>query len=177
MGGFSPKQFASYLWQFYLPKLSFMTPKVGPATYGYRQVYIDTYFSSFGSLTVNYRREVLDLLQVGAGLGLLALWTTVVARFRTVLARWPEVVVSVTFFAGLMALLHVVSYLNLRASTDPVLNGRYLLPACALYGTAIAWVVSSLPRRAGIVVGGALLGVALLLAIGGIGLSLDRFYA
>jgi 4-amino-4-deoxy-L-arabinose transferase-like glycosyltransferase len=177
VGGFSPKQFASYLWQFYLPKLSFMAPKVGPATYGYRQVYIDTYFSSFGSLTVNYRREVLDLLQVGAGLGLLALWTTVVARFRTVLARWPEVVVCVTFFAGLMALLHIVSYLNLRASTDPVLNGRYLLPAAALYGTAIAWVVSSLPRRAGIVVGGALLGVALVLAIGGIGLSLDRFYA
>jgi hypothetical protein len=177
VGGFSPKQFVSYLWQFYLPKLSFMSPKVGPATYGYRQVYIDTYFSAWGSLSVNYRVVVLDLLQVAAGIGLVALWTTVVARWRTVVARWPEVLVCVTFFAGLMALLHIVSYLNLRASTDPVLNGRYLLPACALYGTAIAWVVSSLPRRVGIVVGGALLGVALLLAIGGVGLSLDRFYA
>jgi 4-amino-4-deoxy-L-arabinose transferase-like glycosyltransferase len=177
VGGFSPKQFLSYLWQFYLPKLSFMAPKVGPPLYGYRQVYIDTYFSSFGSLTVSYRREVLDFLQVAAGIGLAALWTTVVARWRTVLARWPEVVLCVTFFGALMGLMHIVSYLNLRGSTDPVLNGRYLLPACALYGAAIAWVVSSLPRRAGVVVGGALLGVALVLAIGGVGLSLDRFYA
>lgn len=177
VGGFSARQFLSYLWQFYLPKLSFMSPKVGPANYGYRQVYIDTYFSAWGSLTVSYRMVVLDLVQVAAGIGLAALWTTIVARWRTVTARWPEVLVCVTFFAGLMALLHIVSYLNLRGSSDPVLTGRYLLPAVALYGTAIAWVVSSLPRRLGVAAGGVLLGVTLLLAIGGIGLSLDRFYA
>ena len=45
-GGFSARQFVSYLWQFYLPKLGAMYPKVGPAEYGYRQVYIDSYFSA-----------------------------------------------------------------------------------------------------------------------------------
>jgi hypothetical protein len=177
VGGFSPRQFLSYVWQFYLPKLGFMSPKVGPATYGYRQVYIDTYFSAWGSLTVYYRMAVLDLLQTAAGIGLVALGITIVARWRTVLRRWPEALLCAGFFIGLMALLHIVSYLNLRGGTDPVLNGRYLLPAVVLYGVAIAWVVSSLPRRLGIAVGGALLGVALLLAVGGIGLSLDRFYA
>jgi hypothetical protein len=176
VGGFSARGFVEYLWQFYLPKLSAMRPKVGPHDYGYRQVYIDSYFSAFASFSVSYRPIVLDALQVAAGIGLAALWTTVVARWYVVVARWREVVVCAVFFAGLMALLHLVSYMNLRGSTDPVLTGRYLLPAVALYGCAIAWVASSLPRRLGVAFAGVLLGGALLLAVGGIGLSLDRFY-
>ena len=177
VGGFNARQFVSYLWQFYLPKLGVMNPKVGPPEYGYRQVYIDSYFSAFASFSVSYRPVILDLLQVLAGIGLVALWTTIVTRWHTVLARSREVAVCVVFFLGLMSLLHVVSYMNLRGSTDPVLTGRYLLPAVALYGCAIAWVVSSLPRRLGVALAGILLGVALLLAVGGVGLSLDRFYA
>ena len=177
MGGFSARQFASYLWQFYLPKLSAMDPKVGPHGYGYRQVYIDSYFSAFASFSVSYRPIVLDALQVARR----ALGSSRCGRRSSragcggrPLARGRRVRV---FFAGLMALLHVVSYMNLRGSTDPVLTGRYLLPAVALYGCAIAWVASSLPRRLGVAFAGVLLGGALLLAIGGIGLSLDRFYA
>jgi len=177
VGGFSARQFLSYLWQFYLPKLSVMGPKVGPADYGYRQVYIDSYFSAFASFSVSYRPAILDLLQALAGIGLVALWTTIVSRWYLVVARWREVAVCVVFFLGLMSLLHIVSYMNLRGSTDPVLTGRYLLPAVALYGCAIAWVASSLPRRLGVALAGLLLGGALLLAIGGVGLSLDRFYA
>jgi 4-amino-4-deoxy-L-arabinose transferase-like glycosyltransferase len=177
VGGFSARQFVSYLWQFYLPKLGVMVAKVGPPGYGYRQVYIDSFFSAFASFSVSYRLIVLDLLQVLAGIGLAALWTTIVIRWHVVVARWREVAVCVVFFLGLMSLLHVVSYMNLRGSTDPVLTGRYLLPAVALYGCAIAWVASSLPRRLGVVLAGLLLGGALLLAVGGVGLSLDRFYA
>ena len=177
VGGFSPRQFLSYLWQFYLPKLSVMAPKVGPASYGYRQVYIDSYFSAFASFSVSYRPVVLDPLQVLAGIGLAALWTTIVIRWHVVVARWREIAVCVVFFLGLISLLHVVSYMNLRGSTDPVLTGRYLLPAVALYGCAIAWVASSLPRRLGVGLAGLMLGGALLLAVGGVGLSLDRFYA
>jgi hypothetical protein len=177
VGGFSARQFLSYLWQFYLPKLGVMDPKVGPPGYGYRQIYIDSYFSAFASFSVSYRLVILDLLQALAGIGLVALWTTIVARWSTVLARWREVAVCVVFFVGLMSLLHLVSYMNLRGSTDPVLTGRYLLPAVALYGCAIAWVASSLPRRWGVALAGVLLGGALLLAVGGVGLSLDRFYA
>ena len=177
VSGFSARQFLSYVWQFYLPRLSVMQPKVGPAAYGYRQVYIDSFFSQFASFSVSYRLVVLDVLQVLAAIGLAALWTTVVARWSVVVARWREVAVCIVFFVGLMSLLHLVSYMNLRGSTDPVLTGRYLLPAVALYGCAIAWVASSLPRRLGVAFAGLLLGGTLLLAIGGIGLSLDRFYA
>jgi hypothetical protein len=173
----NPRQFLSYLWQFYLPKLSFMDPKVGPSFYGYRQVYIETFFGSFASFSVNYRPVVYDWLQLAAGLGLAALYTTIVVRWRTVVANWPVVVLCTTFFAGLMALLHIVSYSSLRTSPDVVITGRYLLPAVALYGLAAAWVCSSLPRRAGLALAGVLLGLAALLAVGGVGLSMSRFYA
>jgi len=174
--GLNPRQFLSYLWQFYLPKLNFMSPKVGPSFYGYRQVYIQTFFGDFTSFTVNYRSAYYDLLQLTAGVGLAAIYTTAVARWRTVVANWPRVVVSVTFFLGLMALLHLVSYSALRISDDPVLTGRYLLCAIALYGCCAAWVCSSLPRRIGLPVAGVLLGAAALLAVGGVGLGIGRFY-
>ena len=172
--GLSPRQFLSYVWQFYLPKLSFMDPKIGPSFYGYRQVYIESFFGNFASFSVNYRPVYYDGLQLLSALGLAALYTTAVARGRTVLANWPVVVVSVSFFAGLMTLLHLVSYSSLRISTDVVITGRYLLPAVALYGCAAAWVCSSLPRRLGLPLGGILLGLAALLAVGGVGLSLRQ---
>jgi hypothetical protein len=175
--GLNPRQFLSYVWQFYLPKLSFMNPKIGPSFYGYRQVYIESFFGDFASFSVNYRPVYYDGLQLLAGLGLAALYTTVVARARTVLANWPVVTVSAIFFGGLMTLLHLVSYSSLRISTDVVITGRYLLPAVALYGCAAAWVCSSLPRRWGLPLGGILLGLAALLAVGGVGLSMGRFYA
>jgi hypothetical protein len=176
VAGLNTRQFLSYLWQFYLPKLSFMNTKVGPP-YGYRQVYIETFFGSFASFSVNYRLVYYDALQVGAALGLVGLYTAAVVRWRTVIANWPVVVVSATFFAGLMALLHLVSYSSLRTGQDPVITGRYLLPAIALYGAAGAWVCASLPRRIGLPLAGVLLGAAVLLAVGGIGLSVERFYA
>jgi 4-amino-4-deoxy-L-arabinose transferase-like glycosyltransferase len=176
IAGFNTRQFLSYVWQFYLPKLTFMNTKVGPP-YGYRQVYIESFFGNFASFSVNYRLVYYDALQVGVALGIVGLYTTVVARWRTVIANWPVVVLSVTFFVGLMGLLHLVSYLSLRTGTDPVITGRYLLPAVALYGVAAAWVCASLPRRIGLPLAGVLLGAAVLLAVGGVGISAERFYA
>jgi 4-amino-4-deoxy-L-arabinose transferase-like glycosyltransferase len=176
VNGFNVRQFVSYLWQFYLPKLSFMDPKVGPSFYGFRQVYIESFFGNFASLSVNYRPSFYDVFQLMAGVGLIALYTTVVVRWRTVVAQWPIPVLAIVFFGGLMALLHIVSYTTLRGANDPVLTGRYLLPAVALYGVAIAWVCSSLPRRIGLPIAGLLVGIAALMAVGGVGLSMERFY-
>jgi 4-amino-4-deoxy-L-arabinose transferase-like glycosyltransferase len=178
--GLNPRQFLSYVWQFYLPKLTFMDPRVGP-DYGYRQVYIESWFGSYASFSVNFRQVIYDALQVAAALGLVGLYTTAVTRWRTVVANWPVVVLAVAFFAGLMGLLHLVSYGALRGAPpgggDPVITGRYLIPAIALYGVGAAWVTSSLPRRVGVPLAGALLGLSTLMAVGAIGLSVERFYA
>lgn len=174
--GFNPRQFASYLWQFYLPKLASMDPKVGPPGFGYRQMFIESWYGSFGSFSVDFRPIFYDAMQVLSALGLAALFATIVARWREVVANWHVVVLCVAFFAGLMLLLHLVSYSTLLGTNDPVITGRYLLPAVSLYGAAAAWVCSSLGRRVGLPVAGVVLGIAVLVAVGGIGLSVERFY-
>jgi hypothetical protein len=170
-----PKEFISYLWQFYFPKLSFMDARLGPP-YGYRQVFINSFFGSFASLEVNYKPSVYDALQVGAALGLIALYTTAVVRWRRLLARWPVVLVVAGFFLSLLGLLHFVSYTSLKSASDPVITGRYLLPAIAVYAAAITWVVVSLPRRAGAALAGVLVAASALLSVGGVAISIARFY-
>jgi hypothetical protein len=65
----------------------------------------------------------------------------------------------------------------LKDPNDPIFTGRYLLPLISLFALAVAWVVGSLPRVASHVVGGALLGVGVLMSLAGLGLSAARFYA
>jgi 4-amino-4-deoxy-L-arabinose transferase-like glycosyltransferase len=171
-----PREFVSYVWQFYFPKLTVFGTRLGP-DYGYRQVFINSFFGSFASLEVNYKPSVYDALQVAAALGLAALYTTVVARWRTLMARWPVVLVCVGLFACLLGLLHFVSYTSLKTSAaDPVITGRYLLPAVALYAAAVTFVAVSLPRRVGGALAGVLVAGSALLSVGGVAISIARFY-
>ena len=171
------RQFLSYLWQFYLPKMTFMDPMLGPP-YGYRQVYIDSFYGMFAALEVNYLLSTYDRLQIAAGVGLLALYTTVVVRRRTVLAAWPAVAICVATVLSMLAVLHdASSHRALQQASDPVFTGRYLLPCVALYGAAVAWVVISLPRRVAHLTAAVLLAAAALLSVGGIGLTFLRFHA
>jgi hypothetical protein len=174
--GFNIREFASYVWQFYLPKMTFMDPMLGPP-YGYRQAWIDSHFGMFAALEVNYAHATYDKIQIAAGAGLLALWTTIVVRRRQLLAAWPAVAVCAGTFVSLLLVLHVAAYRALQQAPDPVFTGRYLLPCVALYGAAIAWVVTSLPRRVGPFAAAILLAASALLSIGGIGLTALRFYA
>jgi hypothetical protein len=178
VAAFNARQFISYVWQFYLPKLSTMDNKVGPP-YGYRQVFIESYFGSFGSLETNYRLWVYDTLQIGAAILALWVWTVAVRRPAAVLARWPAVVVMLAFAASLMVLLHIVSYSSLRGSVgnggDPVITGRYLLPMTPILGCAIAWAIGALPPRARALGAGAMVGAFSMLAVGGVGIIAERF--
>src|SRR4051794_1035489 len=71
-GGFTLRGFFNYVWQFYFPGLPGMNPKIGPA-YGFRQVFIDTFFGSFASLEILFSKWVYDLLHLAELLGLAAL--------------------------------------------------------------------------------------------------------
>lgn len=175
--GFNLRELISYTWQFYFPRLQEMVPRSGPP-YGYRQVFIETYFGSFGSLEVLYRPLTYDALQVGAAVGIAAVWSFVLLRWNAVRARWAEVLVVGGTLVAMLALLHVVSYNALRGGgQDPIITGRYLLPCVAVYAGAVGFVCASLPRRAGVVLGGVLLALSALLSVGGIGETLARFYA
>jgi 4-amino-4-deoxy-L-arabinose transferase-like glycosyltransferase len=174
---FSLGQFGSYLWQFYFPKLSFMAPMIGPP-YGYRQVYVETFWGAFANLEINFRPAVYDWLQVLSFLGLGALWTAIVARVGAVRERWPQVLFALVSLASLLALLHISSYRDLQGGGgDPLITGRYLLPCIALFGAAIAWVAGSLPRRLAPAAGAVLLSGFVLLDVEGLLVMVQRFYA
>jgi len=175
---FNLRQFLSSVYQFYFPKLPTLQPRLGPE-YGYRQVFIDTFYGTFGSLEVVYKARVYDVLQVLSALGLVGFYTAAVARWRRLWRSWPEVIVLLSLLVTNVAFLHYVSYRSLLSNggSDPLIVGRYLLPMVALFGLAIAFTMGSLPRRVGVLVGAAILAGGVFLCLAGIGITMARFYA
>lgn len=175
---FNIGQFLSSIYQFYLPRLPSLTPRIGPS-YGYRQVFIETFYGTFGSLEVRFPTRLYDFLEVLSAIGLVALYTACVVRWRALRAAWPAVIVMLALAATTIVFLHYVSYQALlgNGGSDPLIVGRYLLPIVSLFGVGIAFTVGSLPRRLGPLVGAAILGLGVLLSLSGLGLTVARFYA
>jgi len=173
--GLSVKGFLNVTWQFYFPQLPFMDPRPGPG-YGYRQVFIESFFGRFASLEVAYPKAVYTLLQAACALGLATMVAMVAGRWGAVRSRWAEVVVVAAIAASMVALLHVASYRALIGSGDPLITGRYLLPIVGAFGLAVAFVVTSLSERASAVLGACVLSGLLALNLSGLMLTLTRFY-
>jgi 4-amino-4-deoxy-L-arabinose transferase-like glycosyltransferase len=175
-GGFGPWGFVSHVWQFYLPKLPFLSDPIGP-DYGFRQMYVETFFGAFGGLEIRFPERVYTVLRLGVLLGLAALVVAAIAR-RVELRPLRHVVLGLAAIClSLIALLHLVSYLALLGSGDPLIVGRYLLPLVVPFALAIVFVATSLPRRLGVIGGGLLIAVGLLLQLSALGMTAERFYA
>jgi hypothetical protein len=169
---FNPRQFASYLWQFYLPALPFMEPSIGPE-YGARTAFIETFFGVFASLEVRWPPAVYTALMVASLLGLIAL-AVVLVRARP---RWDLTVLLAAFPVTLIAALHFAAYRNLQIDpSDPIVVGRYLFPLLPLFGVAVAAVVRALPRGPSLATGTLVLMTGALLGIGALGMTAVRFY-
>jgi Predicted membrane protein (DUF2142) len=175
---FNLRQFLSYVWQFYLPKLEFMQPAVGLPWYGFREVYIQSFYSDFGWLEIGYPRFTIDLLQAATILLLIGLYTVAVTRLDAVRRSWPTVAFLVLTGLSMVAVLHVTSYTALLKNPgDPVLTGRYLFPLISLLAVGVTVVVAALPRRIGAFASGALVAAGIVLQLSGLGMALVRFYA
>lgn len=177
-GGFNLRQFLSSIYQFYFPKLPSLQSRIGPE-YGYRQVFINTFYAIFGSLEIMFKQWVYDTLQVLSALGLVAFYTACVTNARRLQRAWPAVTVMLMMLLTTLFFLHYVSYRALLgdAGQDPLIVGRYLLPIVSLFGVAIAFTAGALPRRAGALLGAAILSLGVLLSLGSIAITAGRFYA
>lgn len=175
---FNVKQFGSFIWQFYLPRLSGMAPRPGPS-HGFRQVFVEQFLGgTFGLNEVYLPYSLYDTVQVAAILILIAAYTCLVLRWRTVLERWPVAAIIGATTIGALLFLHLASYRALiNGSADPLLTGRYLMPLIAVFGLAPATVAATLPRRAGSVVAAAFVAAMVVLSILATGTALERFYA
>jgi hypothetical protein len=175
---FSLRQLLTSTWQFYFPRLDSMAERIGPPI-GYRQIFVQQYFTGvFSSFEVYFPFWVYDTVQVIVVLLIVLGYTLGVLRFRALLGRWPQVVVLAATGLSMLALLHVASFRALiNGGDNPLIVGRYLLPLTPILGAAIAALVAALPRRWGGALGVAVCAGLLALSIGGIGLSVGRFYA
>ena len=174
---FNFRQLLSSVWEFYLPRLSMMQPRLGPE-YGFHQVFIEQFFGgTFGLNEVILPLGVYDVVQIIVALVLIAFYTIMIRNWRIMLARWPTVVIVGFTSLALLALLHVASYRALLGGDNPLITGRYLLPLVAVFGLVVASIIAGLPRKAAAVTAGLFLGSSFILALSALAMSLERFYA
>ena len=177
MGDGRPREFVSYVWQFYLPRLPFMDPQIGLPDYDFREVWIDRFFGTFSHLEVTLPHGVTQALFWASLAGLVALAVVLVAERRRVAARAAEIGVLLMAAVALLVVLHIGAYRGMiHEPSDPVFTGRYLLPLLPLAGAAVAVVASRMPRRAGPLLAALVIAGAVVLQLLGAGLMLERFY-
>ncbi len=142
---FSVRQFLSYVWQFYLPRLPWMTRlRVTPGLSVYN-VWVREGWGTFGWLDVPMPSWVYAA--VGSLTALIAVLSgAIISTFRDRL-RWQLIAFFGLALAALLLGLHLTEYRSLINNQGAFLQGRYLLPVVGLFGVAAALVVSRLPRR------------------------------
>jgi hypothetical protein len=172
--GFQLREFLSYLWQWYLPKLPFMHDfATGLPLY---DVYFKGFWATFGHLETTFPGWVYGVL---AGLSVLALLLVAVAvvrsreRLQVVL---PRLLLAVTAVVATALLVNLRSYLALVQTNQPFAQGRYLLMTIAVFGVAAAAAAKAFGTRYGIVAGTVIVVALAGLDAFSLGLVLTRYY-
>lgn len=143
---FNVRQFLSYVWQFYLPRLPFLrsfrlVPGIPAVT-----VWLDESIGDFGWLDVMVPAWLVLFAKVLlAVLTLATLW--VLARVRG-LRRLGLLGVFLLAGLSLLGLLHITEYRQTLGGGGAFLQGRYILPLSPLLGLAIGLIVTRLPHAA-----------------------------
>jgi Predicted membrane protein (DUF2142) len=179
LGYFSAPQFASFVWQFYLPKLQFMAPRPGP-NFGFFQFFVQGYLpGAFGGQEVRWSADVYRLLQIAVFASFIAVVVAAFAQWRELRVRWDLALLIVVFVVVPLLFLHLASYRAVvqPGATDALIVGRYLLPLTPALGLAIAFGLRALRESRRELLAGVFGGVGVLLQLGALGLSVARFYA
>jgi hypothetical protein len=172
------RQFGSYVWQFYLPRLGFMTASISQGDYGFRRALPDRLFGGLAQLEVTLPHTWEQAMYWLTLAALVALLVALVRERAAVRAHAAEMLVLVTAALGLLVGLHLASYRSLvTGTTDPVITGRYLLPLLPLFGLGVVLIARLFPRRLIPVFAGLVVALGAVLQLESLGLLLERFYA
>ncbi len=173
-GAVNVRELASYLWQFYFPRLPFMTDYFTTQLPVY-DVMLKGAWGRFGWLEVRFPGPFYWLL----GLATVAVAAAAGARLWRGRARMDGGVAALFALAaaGLLAGLHWTEYHVLAAHAGGFMQGRYLLPLVGLGGLALAQALRLLPGRRQAAGAAAAVGALFALQVLSLGLVLVRFYA
>lgn len=170
------REFASYVWQFYLPRPGFMTETRRP-DWDVRDLVVDRLWSGYLTHDVTLAPGLLDVISIATMAGAVLVLVTMAWRRDAVARRLGHLVVLGVAVVATLLLLHATAWRELSVRDDPILTGRYLLPLLPIAGVALAAVAGSLPRRVGPGAATLVLGLEALLALGALGATVVRFHA
>jgi len=167
--------FASYLWQFYLPRLPFQRdfPALGglPAY----EVWVKTGWGAFGWFETRLPEPVYVVLAL---LTLVVALAAIAALLRARHRLDPAVAILLAVAPlSVLFVLHLVEAYSITVGQGAITQGRYLLPLAPLGGLGVGAALTLLrPGRRPLAVGG-LLGLLLALQLLSLAVVADRFYA
>jgi Predicted membrane protein (DUF2142) len=171
---FQVREFLSYLWQWYLPRLPFMhTLATGIPAY---DVFFKGFFASFGHLETNFPAWVYRVLAAMSLLTLVLVGVTVYRAREQIRVILPRLLLALAAVAGTALLVNVRSYLALIQANLPFAQGRYLLMTVGVFGVAVAAAAKAFGARRGIVAGTAIVVAIACFNAFSLGLVLTRYY-
>jgi hypothetical protein len=171
------REFVSYAWQFYLPKLGFMNQAIGPPGYNWRHAFVDRLWGGFSHLEVVLPADLEDAAFTIVRVGLVLVVLALIRRHAAVRRDAPAAVVLVTALITLLLALHLAAYRSLADGSGAVITGRYVLPLVALFGAAVGVVINALPRPVALPATAVVVGAGVAMQFVAVGLVLERFYA
>jgi hypothetical protein len=174
--GLNLREFGSYVWQFYLPKLSFQTPF--PRTSDdipVFQYWVKGLWADFGWLEVHFGDPVYFVI-AGAMVLVAVLALTTLVRLRS-RVDWALaaffLLLAVTTIAG----LHWTEYRQFTGGATSFIQGRYLLPLAGIGGLAVALALRQFGQRTRGLMTAVWLAAMFALTLFSLGLNWERFYA
>jgi hypothetical protein len=167
------REFLSYLWQFYLPRLPSMHDlQAGIPLYN---VWFKGFIGRYGWLDTTFAAAVYPIA-LAALVAVLALAGAGLWRARATVRTWaPELLVFAGMVAGFLVIVGWAGYVGRLSNGQIFEQARYLLPLGALYAGLIALAVRG-AGRLGRIAGSALVALACGHALFSVGLVVSRFY-
>jgi 4-amino-4-deoxy-L-arabinose transferase-like glycosyltransferase len=142
---FNIREFLSFVWQFYLPRLPWMTPFKETGGLPVYSLWLRDTWGFFGwneFAVAGWLRNALAWLTATAGC------LAAVVLIRNHIRRRIELLAFFALALGsLLLLLHITSYRSIITGGGPFLQGRYLLPVIGLAGLVAGLLVARVPGR------------------------------
>jgi len=167
---------ASYLWQFYLPKLPFQQEFTGFPPLPVWDLWFKQAWGAFGLLEVELPGPLYSLLAALTAGVLAASLVAVLRARRAGRVDWAVAAFFALTTVSLVGGLHWTEYRLLMAGGGPFNQGRYLLPLLPLAGLAAAAALTLVPPRRRPAALGTGLCVLLALQTLSLGAVVGRFY-
>jgi 4-amino-4-deoxy-L-arabinose transferase-like glycosyltransferase len=170
------RELASYIWQYYLPRLWFMNESVDyHQHWPLEHVLMREAWGEFNLKETQLPSWAYTVLEVFS-LGFLAIFGLLILRRRT--GMDPAVL---AFFglavAGLLLALNIVEYRKIQLGQGLFIQGRYVLPLVPAAAACVAAAIGRLPARARLLGVAGVCGLMFALQALSLGIELGRFYA